>query len=85
MIGVELFVVLAFIYLGARIGGIGIGFAGGAGVLVLSLVLGMDAGNIPVDVILIIMSVITAIAAMQVAGGMDWLVDLAEKFLRKKP
>ncbi|ELR67101.1 C4-dicarboxylate transporter DcuA [Photobacterium marinum] len=85
MIGVELFVVLAFIYLGARIGGIGIGFAGGAGVLVLSLGLGMDAGNIPVDVILIIMSVITAIAAMQVAGGMDWLVDLAEKFLRKNP
>ncbi|MCG7584061.1 anaerobic C4-dicarboxylate transporter [Photobacterium sp. OFAV2-7] len=85
MIGVELFVVLAFIYLGARIGGIGIGFAGGAGVLVLSLLLGVDAGNIPVDVILIIMSVITAIAAMQVAGGMDWLVDLAEKFLRKNP
>ncbi len=40
---------------------------------------------IPVDVILIIMSVITAIAAMQVAGGMDWLVQLAENFLRKHP
>ena len=39
---------------------------------------------IPVDVILIIMSVITAIAAMQVAGGMDWLVQIAENFLRKK-
>lgn len=85
MIGVELFVVLAFIYLGARIGGIGIGLAGGAGVLALSLFLGMDAGNIPVDVILIIMSVITAIAAMQVAGGLDWMVDLAENFLRKNP
>lgn len=85
MIGVELFVVLAFIYLGARIGGIGIGFAGGAGVLALTLGLGIDAGNIPVDVILIIMSVITAIAAMQIAGGMDWLVDLAERFLRKNP
>lgn len=31
------------------------------------------------------MSVITAIAAMQVAGGMDWLVQLAEDFLRKNP
>ncbi|WP_104400329.1 anaerobic C4-dicarboxylate transporter [Vibrio penaeicida] len=85
MIMVELLVVLLFIYLGARIGGIGIGFAGGAGVVALTMVLGVPAGNIPVDVILIIASVITAIAAMQVAGGMDWLVDLAEQFLRKNP
>ncbi|WNJ97426.1 anaerobic C4-dicarboxylate transporter [Vibrio ruber] len=85
MVAVELFIVLLFIFLGARIGGIGIGFAGGAGVIILTMGLGMHAGTIPVDVILIIMSVITAIAAMQVAGGMDWLVDLAEKFLRKNP
>ncbi|HFQ5342151.1 TPA: anaerobic C4-dicarboxylate transporter [Vibrio vulnificus] len=87
MVAVELLVVLLFIYLGARIGGIGIGFAGGAGVIVLSLVLGVPTKQafIPVDVILIIMSVITAIAAMQVAGGMDWLVQIAENFLRKHP
>ncbi|MBU2895322.1 anaerobic C4-dicarboxylate transporter [Vibrio hepatarius] len=87
MVMVELFVVLLFIYLGARIGGIGIGFAGGAGVISLSLFLGVPTSQayIPVDVILIIMSVITAIAAMQVAGGMDWLVQLAENFLRKHP
>ncbi|GHA59146.1 anaerobic C4-dicarboxylate transporter [Photobacterium aphoticum] len=87
MVGIELLVVLAFIYLGARIGGIGIGLAGGAGVIVLSLILGMPTSQsyIPIDVILIIMSVITAIAAMQVAGGMDWLVELAENFLRKNP
>lgn len=85
MVMIQLLVVLLFIFLGARIGGIGIGFAGGAGVIALTMLLGLDAGNIPVDVILIIMSVITAIAAMQVAGGMDWLVDLAEQFLRKNP
>lgn len=75
---VELFVVLLFIYLGARIGGIGIGFAGGAGVIALSLILGVPTSQayIPVDVILIIMSVITAIAAMQVAGGLDWMVHV---------
>ncbi|TOY92568.1 anaerobic C4-dicarboxylate transporter [Vibrio fluvialis] len=85
MVWVELLVVLLFIFLGARIGGIG--FAGGAGVIVLSLVLGVPTSQafIPVDVILIIMSVITAIAAMQVAGGMDWLVQVAENFLRKHP
>ena len=87
MIAVELFVVLLFIFLGARIGGIGIGFAGGAGVIALSLLLGVPTSQsfIPIDVILIIMSVITAIAAMQVAGGMDWLVQIAENFLRKHP
>lgn len=87
MIAIELAVVLLFIYFGARIGGIGIGLAGGAGVVALSLVLGVPTSQsyIPVDVILIIMSVITAIAAMQVAGGLDWLVQVAENFLRKHP
>lgn len=87
MVWVELLTVLIFIFIGARIGGIGIGFAGGAGVIALSLILGVPTSQafIPVDVILIIMSVITAIAAMQVAGGMDWLVQVAEDFLRKHP
>ncbi|CAM2980772.1 anaerobic C4-dicarboxylate transporter [Vibrio rarus] len=87
MIMIQLLVVLVFIYIGARIGGIGIGLAGGLGVIALSLGLGVPTSQafIPVDVILIIMSVITAIAAMQVAGGMDWLVQLAENFLRKHP
>ena len=69
MIAIELLVVLAAIFLGARLGSIGIGFAGGLGVLVLTLGFGMKPGTIPIDVILIIMSVIAAIAAMQVAGG----------------
>jgi anaerobic C4-dicarboxylate transporter DcuA len=82
---VELLVVLFFIWLGARLGSIGIGFAGGFGVLVLSMVFGIAPGSIPVDVILIIMSVIAAIAAMQVAGGLDFMVQIAEKILRSKP
>ena len=84
MIGVHLLVVLFFIYLGTRLGGIGIGFAGGLGVVVLAL-MGLKPGPIPFDVISIIMSVIMAIAAMQVAGGMDYLVKLAEKILRSNP
>jgi len=82
---VELLVVLFFIWLGARLGSIGIGFAGGFGVLVLAIVFGIKPGSIPVDVILIIMSVISAIAAMQVAGGLDFMVHLAEKVLRSNP
>lgn len=97
----QLIIVLGAIFLGARLGSIGIGFAGGFGVLLLGLfggiastgVLGdIEAANISVqqsgiaiDVILIIMSVIAAIAAMQVAGGVDWLVVVAERMLRKHP
>jgi anaerobic C4-dicarboxylate transporter DcuA len=82
---IELLVVLFFIWLGARLGSIGIGFAGGFGVLVLGFVFGLKPGAIPTDVILIIMGVIAAIAAMQEAGGLDYLVHLAEKTLKSNP
>ncbi len=82
---IELIIVLIFIFLGARLGSIGIGFAGGLGVLVLALGFGLKPGDIPIDVILIIMSVIAAIATMQVAGGLDYLVQLAERILRSNP
>ncbi|MBO3128942.1 anaerobic C4-dicarboxylate transporter [Dermatophilus congolensis] len=84
MIWIHLLIVLTAILLGARLGGIAIGFVGGLGVLALAL-LGVSPGDMPLDVISIIMSVICAIAAMQVAGGMDYLVNLAEKLLRKNP
>lgn len=84
MVFLELAIVLGAIFLGARLGSIGIGFAGGLGVLVLAL-LGVTPGDMPIDVILIIMSVISAIASMQVAGGLDYLVDLTERLLRKQP
>ncbi|MFP3448940.1 anaerobic C4-dicarboxylate transporter family protein, partial [Pseudomonas sp. SIMBA_067] len=63
MFVVELLIVLMAIWLGARLGGIGIGFAGGMGVLILTLGFGMAPGAIPFDVIEIIMAVIAAIAA----------------------
>lgn len=84
MIIVELVIVLLAIFLGARLGGIGIGYAGGLGVLVLALI-GVKPGNIPFDVISIIMAVIAAISAMQVAGGLDYLVNQTEKLLRRNP
>ncbi|MFD0709991.1 anaerobic C4-dicarboxylate transporter [Photorhabdus akhurstii] len=84
MLAVELIIVLLAIFLGARLGGIGIGFAGGLGVLVLA-VIGVKPGHIPFDVISIIMAVIAAISAMQVAGGLDYLVQQTEKLLRKNP
>lgn len=86
MVVLHILIVLGAIFLGARIGSIGIGMAGGLGVLVLGLTgVPVTREDIPFDVIGIIMTVIAAIAAMQRAGGMDYLVNLAERFLRKNP
>lgn len=85
MLAFEFVIVLLAIYLGARLGGIAIGYAGGLGVLALAIFCQVKPGAIPFDVIQIIMAVIAAIAAMQVAGGMNYLVSLAEKLLRRHP
>ncbi|GGI07133.1 anaerobic C4-dicarboxylate transporter [Egicoccus halophilus] len=86
MLALELLIVLGAIFIGARLGSIGIGLAGGIGVLLLGLIgVPVDQAAIPFDVIFIIMAVIAAISAMQVAGGMDYLVGVADRFLRKHP
>ncbi|MBZ7980932.1 anaerobic C4-dicarboxylate transporter [Campylobacter sp. RM12640] len=81
----DLAIVLAAIFLGVRLGGIAIGYTGGIGVILLGILCGIKPGEIPTSVILIIMSVIAAISAMQLAGGLDYLVHIAEKILRKNP
>ena len=85
LILLQLFIVLALIFIGARIGGIGLGIYGMVGVFILVFVFGLKPGNLPIDVMLIIVSVITAAASLQAAGGLDYLVGLAAKFLRKHP
>jgi len=81
----QLAIVLALIFIGARVGSIGLGIYGMVGVFILVFVFGLKPGNIPIDVMLIIVSVITAAAALQAAGGLDYLVGKAAQFLRKHP
>lgn len=85
MVILELIVLLGAIFVGIRLGGIAIGYAGGLGVVILSLVLGMKPGSIPWDVILIIAAAIAAISAVQQAGGLDYMVRVVEKLLRANP
>lgn len=85
MMILQLLVVLAAIIIGARLGGIGLGVMGGMGLAVLVFGFGLEPGKIPVDVMLMIAAVISAAAAMQAAGGLDYLVRLAERLLRKNP
>ncbi|MDU0347599.1 anaerobic C4-dicarboxylate transporter [Actinomyces sp. MRS3W] len=86
MIWFHLAVVLLFIIIGARMGGVGIGLAGGAGILVMVLTgVHTSVDDAPWEVIGIIMSVICTVAALQLAGAMDHLVHLTEVLLRKHP
>lgn len=87
MVILQVIVLFGGIFLGIKIGGMGVGYAGGLGVIIMTLFLGMDTkmSYIPLDVILIIASVISAITALQVAGGLDYLVQVTEKVIRKHP
>ena len=85
MIYIELLIVLLAIFVGARVGGIGLGIFGMMGLGVLVFGFGLKPGNPPIDVMLIIVAVITAASTLQAAGGLDYLVKVAEKILRKKP
>lgn len=82
---IQLLFVLTAIIIGARLGGIGLGVMGGIGLAILVFVFGLEPTSPPIDVMLMIAAVISAAAAMQAAGGLDWLVRIAEKLLRKNP
>ncbi len=66
-------------------GGIGLGVMGGLGVALLTFVFGLKPTSPPVDVMLMIAAVISAAACMQAAGGLDYMVRVAERLLRKHP
>ena len=81
----QLLFVLAAIIVGARLGGIGLGVMGGVGLAILTLVFGLQPTAPPIDVMLMIAAVISAASCMQAAGGLDFMVKLAERLLRRNP
>src|SRR5688572_15500143 len=78
-------VLLICIFIGARMSGIGLGVMGMVGLLIMIFGFGMQPADPPLEVMLIILSVVTSAAALQAAGGMDYLVDLAGKLLKQHP
>ena len=85
MIWIELIILLACIVIGARVGGIALGTLAGVGLLIFVFLFGLPPGGPPQSVLGMIIAVITALATMQAAGGLDYLVSLAEKIMRKRP
>jgi anaerobic C4-dicarboxylate transporter DcuA/anaerobic C4-dicarboxylate transporter DcuB len=85
LVALEGLVVIGFIALGVRSGGVGLGLWGGVGTLVLVFGFQLDPGEPPISAILIIIAVVSAAAAMQAAGGVDYMVMIASRALRAKP
>ena len=81
----QLLIVLLALYVGSRYGSLALGAISGIGLAILVLGFGLKPGNPPTDVIYIIIAAVTCAGIMQAAGGMDWLIQLAEKLLRKHP
>jgi anaerobic C4-dicarboxylate transporter-like protein len=85
MIWIELVIMLSCIVIGARLGGIALGTVAGIGLALFVFVFALPPGGPPQGVLGMIIAVITALAAMQAAGGLDYLVSVAEKIMRKHP
>jgi anaerobic C4-dicarboxylate transporter DcuA/anaerobic C4-dicarboxylate transporter DcuB len=85
LIALQGLIVIGFIALGVRSGGIGLGLWGGVGTLVLVFAFGLDPGSPPTDAMLIIIAVVSAAAAMEAAGGVEYMVSIASNALRARP
>jgi anaerobic C4-dicarboxylate transporter DcuB len=81
----QLCIVLGALWLGSRYGSLALGAISGIGLAILVFGFGMKPGSPPTDVIYIIIAAVTCAGIMQASGGMDWLIQLAEKMLRKHP
>ncbi|MBE6181938.1 MAG: anaerobic C4-dicarboxylate transporter [Rikenellaceae bacterium] len=82
---IQFLFVLTAIIIGARLGGIGLGVMGGIGLAILTFVFGLQPTAPPIDVMLMIAAVISAASCMQAAGGLDYMVKIAERILRRNP
>ena len=81
----ELMIVLGALWVGSRFGSLALGAISGIGLALLVFGFGLKPGNPPTDVIYIIIAAVTCAGIMQASGGMDWLIQIAERMLRKHP
>ena len=85
MIWIELLILLACVLIGARLGGIALGTVAGIGLAIFVFIFALPPGGPPQGVLGMIIAVITALAAMEAAGGLDYLVSVAERIMHKRP
>ena len=81
----QLLIVLGALWVGSRYGSLALGAISGIGLAILVFCFSLKPGTPPTDVIYIIIAAVTCAGIMQASGGMDWLIQIAEKMLRKHP
>lgn len=81
----QIVLILVCLFYGARKGGVALGLLGGIGLVVMVFAFHLSPGKPPVEVILTIVAVVAASATLQASGGLDVLLQLAEKILRRNP
>lgn len=81
----QLMIVLGALWVGSRYGSLALGAISGIGLALLVFGFGLKPGTPPTDVIYIIIAAVTCAGIMQASGGMDWLIQMAERLLRKHP
>ena len=82
---IQLCIVLGALWVGSRYGSLALGAISGIGLAILVFGFGLKPGTPPTDVIYIIIAAVTCAGIMQASGGMDWLIQIAERMLRKHP
>ncbi|WNP36289.1 anaerobic C4-dicarboxylate transporter [Enterobacter kobei] len=85
MITLEFVVIILCLLVGTRFGGMGLGLISGIGLFILTFVFGLQPGKPPVDVMLTILAVIGCAATLQTAGGLNVMMQFAERLLRRHP
>ena len=85
MLYIQFLFLLLMLYLGSRYGGIGLGVVSGIGLVVEVFVFKMPPTSPPITVMLIIMAVVTCAAILEAAGGLKYMLQVAERILRSKP
>ncbi|QLB43172.1 MULTISPECIES: anaerobic C4-dicarboxylate transporter [Mannheimia] len=85
MLYVEFLLLLAFLYAGSRYGGIGLGVVSGIGLFVEVFFLGMPLSAPPISVMLVILAVVTCASILEAAGGLKFMLQIAERILRNNP
>lgn len=85
MLSLQFLVILICLLLGTRYGGMGLGLISGIGLFILSFVFGLEPGKPPIDVMLTILSVIACASVLQTAGGLNVMLKVAERVLRRHP
>jgi anaerobic C4-dicarboxylate transporter DcuB len=81
----QLVIILVCLFYGARKGGVALGLLGGIGMVLMVFAFKLPPGKPPVDVMLTIIAVVAASATLQASGGLDVMLQQAEKLLRRNP